>query len=112
MWLNPQFPADLVTFTEEILNGKLHFLCNVSNLVRYETIFGNWKPFKIDEKCFLQVKCFLCWQVEKWLDKKYKVSFKIYDITTWEANNCNTHIARYLKEVKQSGNEIWSVSSI
>ena len=25
---NPQFPADLVTFTEEILNGKLHFLCS------------------------------------------------------------------------------------
>ena len=23
---NPQFPADLVTFTEEILNGKLYFL--------------------------------------------------------------------------------------
>ena len=23
---NPQFPADLVTFPEEILNGKLHFL--------------------------------------------------------------------------------------
>ena len=23
---NPQFPPDLVTFTEEILNGKLHFL--------------------------------------------------------------------------------------
>ena len=28
MWPNPQFPADLVTFTEEILNGKLHFLCS------------------------------------------------------------------------------------
>ena len=26
MWPNPQFPANLVTFTEEILNGKLHFL--------------------------------------------------------------------------------------
>ena len=26
MWPNPQFPADLVTFTEQILNGKLHFL--------------------------------------------------------------------------------------
>ena len=26
MWLNPQFPADLVTFTEEGLNGKLHFV--------------------------------------------------------------------------------------
>ena len=24
-----QFPADLVTFTEETLNGKLHFLCSV-----------------------------------------------------------------------------------
>ena len=23
-----QFPADLVTFTEEILNEKLHFLCS------------------------------------------------------------------------------------
>ena len=30
MWPNPQFPTDLVTFTEEILNGKLHFLCSVS----------------------------------------------------------------------------------
>ena len=25
---NPHFPADLVTFTEEILNGKVHF-CGV-----------------------------------------------------------------------------------
>ena len=26
---DPQFPADLVTLAEEILNGKLHFLCRV-----------------------------------------------------------------------------------
>ena len=26
---NPQKTADLVTFTEEILNGKLYFLCSV-----------------------------------------------------------------------------------
>ena len=25
MWPHPQFPADLVAFTEEHLNGKLHF---------------------------------------------------------------------------------------
>ena len=25
MWSNPQFPMDMVTFTEETLNGKLHF---------------------------------------------------------------------------------------
>ena len=28
MWPNPQETAELVTFTEEILNGKLHFLCS------------------------------------------------------------------------------------
>ena len=28
MWPNRQEPADLVTFTEEIRNGKLHFLCS------------------------------------------------------------------------------------
>ena len=28
MWPDPQETADLVTFTEEILNGKLHFLCS------------------------------------------------------------------------------------
>ena len=28
MWSNPQKTANLVTFTEEMLNGKLHFLCS------------------------------------------------------------------------------------
>ena len=28
MWPNPQVTADLATFIEEILNGKLHFLCS------------------------------------------------------------------------------------
>ena len=28
MWPNPQETADLVTFTEEILDGKFHFLCS------------------------------------------------------------------------------------
>ena len=28
MWPNPQFSADLFTFTEEILKGKFHFLCS------------------------------------------------------------------------------------
>ena len=29
MWPYPPFAADLVTFTEEILSGKLHFLWSV-----------------------------------------------------------------------------------
>ena len=28
MWPNPEFPADLVTFTEERLKEKLYFLCS------------------------------------------------------------------------------------
>ena len=39
MWPNPQEPADLVTFTEEILNEKLHFLCSdKSSAVKYYTV--------------------------------------------------------------------------
>ena len=30
---NLQFPADLVTFTEEILNGTLNFLCSAKRKV-------------------------------------------------------------------------------
>ena len=35
MWPKPQETADLVTFTEEILNEKLHFLCSadLGNLI-------------------------------------------------------------------------------
>ena len=33
MWPNPKFAADLVTFTEEILNRKLHFLCAVELII-------------------------------------------------------------------------------
>ena len=35
MWPNRPFPADLVTFTEEILNEKLHFLCSVLGWSQY-----------------------------------------------------------------------------
>ena len=31
MSANPEETADLVTFNEEILNGKLHFLCSVNH---------------------------------------------------------------------------------
>ena len=38
MWPNTQETADLVTFTEEILNRKLHLMCSErtnDNLSRY-----------------------------------------------------------------------------
>ena len=33
MWPNPQSPADLVTFTGEILDGKLHYFRSVKKLL-------------------------------------------------------------------------------
>ena len=36
---NPQFPADLVTFTERIFNAKFHFLCSVYEDIH--EIFGD-----------------------------------------------------------------------
>ena len=47
-----QFPADLVTFTEEILNGKLHFLCSeicesilsrLKNHIKFEMVISGRK---------------------------------------------------------------------
>ena len=37
MWPNPQFSADLITFTKEILKGELHFLCSVQTCIDYES---------------------------------------------------------------------------
>ena len=38
MWPNPQFPADLVTFNEEILNGELHSLRSVKKCFKLQAI--------------------------------------------------------------------------
>ena len=45
-------PADLVKFTEEILNGKLHFLC--SELTRRWLVFKNF-PRKVSIKIFQNI---------------------------------------------------------
>ena len=37
MWANPQLPADLVAFTEEIRNGKLIFV---------QWMINNWHGYK------------------------------------------------------------------
>ena len=37
----------------------------------------------------------------KRLDKKAMINFKIHDVTYWETNNPNTHVAQYLKKFGQ-----------
>ena len=51
MWPNPQLPADVAAFTEEILNRKLHFfvqcvLVNFLKLSRFSSHF-----LQINYKC-------------------------------------------------------------
>ena len=57
MWPNPQEIASAVTFTEENLNGKLHFMCIVCkqdyNSIKVERIYN-----KVGIPCYL-------WQVSK-----------------------------------------------
>ena len=71
--------------------------------------------FSIKALFVLKIFKFLSWlfgHVEKRLDLKDQVNFEIYDVTAWLKNNCNTHIAQYLKKKTQSDNEIWSVNRI
>ena len=48
MWPNPRETGNLVTFNEEILNGKLHFLCSEvklstwCNMVIMNLVFISW----------------------------------------------------------------------
>ena len=52
MWSNSQFPADLVTFTGEILNGKLHFLYSVQlHSAIFSQVLGYWVTLRHIEAC-------------------------------------------------------------
>ena len=58
MWPNPQVSADFVTFTEEILHGKLHFLCSdyiTGCLPDYGYFKNNYKMIAID-KCLMLIQ--------------------------------------------------------
>ena len=127
MWPNPQLPADLVTFTEEILNGKLHFLCSGCYYMSifYSMLFkarsqvwdNFWQPKVVDETIknavyftlkslfVLEIFQFLLWtfsHVGKRLDKKTKLNFKIYDVTQWIRSHYHTEeIAHKVKAIRQ-----------
>ena len=58
---NPQEAADLVTFTEKIRNGKLHFLCSASFICAKQAVIkpnnqAVIKPF-LNSKVSLRKKC-------------------------------------------------------
>ena len=62
----------------------------------------------------LEISTFLSWlfgYVEKRLDKKTNVNFRIYDITDWTKNNYNV-ILPNISRSKDKGNETWSGNTI
>ena len=80
-----------------VLPGLRQFLATESPLKMMKN------PFYFTLKTLFVLKIFisLSWlfgHVEKWLDCKDKVNFKIYDVTTWKTNNCNTRITQYLNK--------------
>ena len=57
--------------------------------------------FLLKATYILEKFTFLSWlfgYVEKRLDKKAEVDFKIYDVTGLTVNNYNTHIIQHLKK--------------
>ena len=53
MWPNPQETANSVTFTEKILNGKLHFLCSEGKGSCTDLILTNRK-YSFGNSCSFQ----------------------------------------------------------
>ena len=50
MWPNPQFPADLITFTEELLNGKIHFLSSAICYLMHCSLFSAFRSFLYSDR--------------------------------------------------------------
>ena len=55
MWLNPQFPADLVTFTEEIFHRKLHSFCELQLHSAISKTTKNTLMKKLEKSSILQL---------------------------------------------------------
>ena len=86
---------------------QFHFKGALSGLRHFWQLkaLSKWKnAFYFTSKALFVLKIFkfLSWlfgHVSKRLDKKDKVNFKIYDVTTaWLTNNRNAHIAQYFKK--------------
>ena len=57
--------------------------------------------FMLKALLIFEILTFTSWlfgYVEKRLDKKAMVNFKVDDVTDWTTNDHNTHIAQYFKK--------------
>ena len=98
-----------LTLKFELSLSKKKIICvNESPLKMMKNTFSSLlKALFVLKKLQFLSSLFGC--VEKRLDKKANVNFKIHDITDWTANNYNTYIAQYRMKVRQPYSVIWSV---
>ena len=85
------------TYFNGALSGQTRFSAFGSPL----TMMKNNFYFTLKARFLLKILKFLSClfvHVEKRPDYKDKVNSKIYDVTTWLTNNCNTHIEQYLNK--------------
>ena len=120
---NLQFPANLVTFSEKILNGKLNFLCSEYTLkimktlkgyLSYKTIFCN--------KVALDVKLmtFFIWRKSNVSFSRYlhfcvfvkSTDFKICDVIVGIAKLWKLHLYLFLLNSTYFQNDIWLKTSV
>ena len=126
MWPNQQFLVGLFTFTEEILNGNIHFLCNVPYTY---TPFSNTVGLLLHLQCYQKcepmiskkwLKCkFVLWQsryyklLTKKRDKKIHVFWSIHffeNVLLHSIPRNYLQIASF--DYKLLGNFTWSKSII
>ena len=96
MWPNPQFPVDFVTFTEYILNGKLHLFCSENF---YKHLFYRTPPDDYQKQPFvdvLQTRCSCpevfckkggCRNFAKFIGKQLYQSLLFNKLQAWQACN-------------------------
>ena len=97
--------ADFQIYISVPLKKRLWHRCFPVNFVKFlRTPFfikHLWWLLLLEALSVLQLLKFLSRLFDdaaKKLDNKAKVNFKVYDIATWETNNCNSHIAQNLKK--------------
>ena len=73
MWPIPQETVDLVTFTEEIPNWKLHFLCSVKNsgdekgqFPKDSTLPADFNHFPLDSWFYCVILFKISWPIIIW----------------------------------------------
>ena len=91
--------VDFQIYISVPLKKRLWHRCFPVNFVKF--LKHLWWLLLLEALSVLQLLKFLSRLFDdaaKKLDNKAKVNFKVYDIATWETNNCNSYIAQNLKK--------------